>query len=60
MTLEFKIKQDGLIVARGEGDVKEWVLSEACHYFTMYQDEEFENMTMEIRKKKDNMRTKKG
>lgn len=47
----FVIKQDGLTVAKGFTYDKEKCLSEACHYWTQYEEEDFRKMTMEVKKK---------
>lgn len=49
---KFIIKQDGLMVARGEGEDKEFILSEAEHYFSMYEEEDFKKMTLEVKEEK--------
>lgn len=49
---KFEIKQDGLMVARGEGEDKEFILSEAEHYFSIYEEEDFKKMTLEVKEKK--------
>ena len=49
MTWHFKIRQDGLTVVRGEAPEKEDCLCEGCHYFSMYAEEDFEKMSMEIK-----------
>ena len=48
---KFVLKQDGLTVARGEGDDKDFVISEAEHYFSMYESEDYKKMTLELKKK---------
>ena len=47
----FIIKQDGLTVARGFAPTKEEVLQEACHYWSQYEEEDFEKMTMTVQRK---------
>ena len=47
----FTIKQDGLKVAGGFAFNKEDCLSEACHYWAQYEEEDFTKMTMEVKKK---------
>lgn len=49
---KFIIKQDGLMVARGEGEDKDFILSEAGHYFSMYEEEDFKKMTLEVKEVK--------
>lgn len=51
MTWYFKIMQDGLKVANGEAPKKNDCICEACHYFSMYAEEDFKKMTMEIKEK---------
>lgn len=46
---KFTIKQDGLKVASGLGDDKEFVLDECFHYLSLYSEEEFKKMTIEIK-----------
>ena len=46
---KFTIKQDGLKVASGFGDDKEFVLNECFHYLSLYAEETFKKMTMEIK-----------
>lgn len=47
----FILKQDSVIVARGEGEDKDFILREACHYFSMYAEEDFKKINMEIKEK---------
>lgn len=46
---KFIIKQDRLIVARGYGKDKECVINECFHYLSLYSEEDFKKMTMEIK-----------
>lgn len=46
---KFTIKQNGLKVASGFGEDKEFVLNECFHYLSQYADETFKKMTMEIK-----------
>lgn len=46
---KFTIKQDGLKVASGFGDDKEFVINEFFHYLSLYAEETFKKMTMEIK-----------
>lgn len=46
---KFNIKQDGLKVAFGFGEDKEFVLSECFYYLSQYSEETFKKMTMEIK-----------
>jgi len=47
----FVLKQDGLTVSRGFGYDKYDIVAEAEHYFTMYLDEDYTKMTLELKKK---------
>ena len=46
---KFTIKQDGLKVASGFGEDKEFILGECFHYLSQYAEEDFKKMTMEIK-----------
>lgn len=46
---KFTIKQDGLKVASGFGEEKEFILGECLHYLSLYAEENFKKMTMEIK-----------
>jgi hypothetical protein len=48
---KFTIKQDGLKVASGFGEDKEFVISECFHYVSLYAEDDFKNMTIEIKEK---------
>lgn len=48
---EFTIKQDGLKVASGSSDDKEFAFNECFHYVSLYAEEEdFKKMTIEVKK----------
>lgn len=52
----FKIRQDGITVARGSFDDKEDCVREAGYYLHLYLEEDFEKTTMEVkRRKKDSL-----
>lgn len=46
---KFTIKQDGLKVASGFGEDKEFVITECFKYLAVYSEETFKKMTMEIK-----------
>lgn len=54
MAFEFKLKQDGKIVARGYTPDKIQCLSTAGRYFSSYSEEEFTKFTLEVINKGDN------
>lgn len=47
----FKLKQDGLTVARGFGFDKDFVIAEVEHYLLQYLNEDYSKMTLELKKK---------
>ena len=49
---KYSIKQDGLKVASGFGDDKEFVFNECFHYVSLYAEEDFKKMTIEIKEEK--------
>lgn len=46
---KFTIKQDGVKVASGFADEKEFALDECFRYLAQYAEEDFTKMTMEIK-----------
>lgn len=50
---KFTIKQDGLVVARGFGEEKEIIVREMIHYADLYAEEDFNKMTIEIKKEQE-------
>lgn len=50
---KFIIKQDSLKVASGFGEDKESVLDECFHYISLYAEENFKKMTIEIKEVKE-------
>ena len=52
---KFTIKQDGLKVASGFGDDKEFVFNECFNYVALYPEESFKKMTIEIKETDEKM-----
>ena len=50
---KFTIKQDKLTVVKGFSEDKSEVVCEALHYATMYCTEEYNKMTIEIKKEQE-------
>ncbi len=48
---KFEIKQDGIMVARGSAETKEDCVIEANHYLALYEEENFNKMTLKIERK---------
>lgn len=47
---KFTIKQDGLKVASGFEEDKEFIFNECFHSVSLYAEEDFKKMTIEIKK----------
>ena len=46
----FTLKQDDIVVAKGQAEEKEFILSEAGRYFSQYAGEDFFKITLEVKK----------
>lgn len=46
---KFTIKQDGIKVASGFGEDKDFIFNEYYHYLALYSEESFKKITTEIK-----------